>query len=109
MTQRLNRADLKHAATLFELACQCSRSHSKLAQYALETYGDHGSTISGVVRDHFPEHIKTMLRDLAHMVTDYSDRAHKARPARVTHRTMRELGRDVATRDGDGFYGPRAR
>ena len=109
MTDRLNRPDLRPAATLFARACLASRVHSSMAGRALANYGDHGSQISGVVRDHFPERIKTQLRQLASAVTRYSDAAYAARPRRVRFATMRELARDIATRDGSGFYGPQSR
>jgi len=109
MIERTKRADLIPAATLFAKACKASRLHSVMARRALDLYGDHGSQISGVVRDHFPTHVKTRLRCLAHAVTNYSDSAYKARPKRVRLNTLRELARDVATRNGSGFYGPQSR
>ena len=92
----------------FELACKASREHSALASQSLLQFGDQGSTISGVVRDHFPEPVKDELRTLALTVTQESDLAYAARPKRVRLSTIRTLGRLVARRDGSGFYGPQA-
>ena len=83
-----------------------SQEHSRLAGEALKKYGSHGSLISGVVRDHFPEHVKTALRHAAHKVTHHSDEAWKARPKGVHNSTMRKLSRAVARHHGHGFYGP---
>lgn len=101
-------ADIKlaKAADRFAKACGASRRHSELAAQYLKEYGDHGSLISGCVRDHFPDDEKNTLRLLAFLVTEYSDAAYAARPARVRHSTIRKLGQLVATRDGAGFYGP---
>jgi hypothetical protein len=93
----------------FVICCAASRAHNELAGAALDTYGDHGPLISGVVRDHFPEPIKDELRRLARLVSEWSDSAYAARPKRVRLDTMRSLARDVATRDGSGYYGPQAR
>lgn len=109
MRTRLNRADLQPAATLFAKACKASRMHARESRRALANYGDKGAAISGCVRDHFPDSIKEQLRRLARLVTESSDAAYKARPKGVRFSTMRELARDIATRDGCGFYGPQSR
>lgn len=90
----------------FVAACAASRAHSLCAAKALDLYGDHGSLISGCVRDHFPSPIKDFLRTLAQPVTLESDAGYSTRPARVQFATMRKLAREVATRDGSGVYGP---
>ena len=96
------------AARNFEAACEASRAHDQLAADALAQFGAHGPLISGCVRDHFPESVKDKLRTLARDVTRFSDAAYAARPSRVRLATMRALARDVARRDGSGFYGPQA-
>lgn len=102
----LSRPDLQEAARWFELACIYSRVHSKAVADALRDFGDHGPQISGIMRDHFPDPVKETLRDLAHVVTECSDKAWAARPRGVRLATMRALARAVARRDGSGFYGP---
>jgi hypothetical protein len=92
----------------FADACKFSRLHSEFAQAQLRVFGDHGPAISGCVRDHFPADRKETLRELARKVSECSDRAWAARPARVRSSTMRKLARLVAQRDGSGFYGPQA-
>jgi hypothetical protein len=106
MSRLLKRDDLKDCRVFFELACMNSRLHSQLATMYLGEYGDHGSSISGCVRDHFPESVKDTLRSYAVNVTLMSDAAYAARPRRVRFATVRALGRAVAKRDGAGFYGP---
>lgn len=102
----LNRPDLAKAQSEFESACHCSRAYcAKLAEYLAE-YGDHGATISGAGRDHFPSDVKDHLRRIARAVGHHSDLARAARPARVHMATINRLAREVATRDGSGFYGP---
>ncbi|MBZ9706087.1 hypothetical protein LB543_05055 [Mesorhizobium sp. ESP7-2] len=90
----------------FELACAASRAHSALAAESLAAFGDHGAQISGCVRDHFPENVKNELRYWAREVSRLSDLAHKNRPTRTHRSTIIRLGREVATRNGSGFYGP---
>jgi hypothetical protein len=104
----INRAYLQPAVELFSESVKASREHSALAKRALEKYGDHGSQISGIVREHFPENVKTQLRALARKVTEKSDAAYAIRPRGVRHTTMRKLAAEVAERDGSGFYGPQA-
>ena len=90
----------------FERACKASRLHSTQARRALANYGDHGPDVSGCVRDHFPERVKSELRELAKLVTRETRAGHAARPPRVHLQTMIRLARAVASRDGSGFYGP---
>ena len=99
---------LEKSRVYFERACRASRAHSEKAREACDKYGDHGSQISGCVRDHFPDDVKDTLRILARLVTDCSNAAREARPPRIRHDTIRALGRAVARRDGSGFYGPQA-
>jgi hypothetical protein len=92
----------------FADACRYSRDHAFFAAAQLKVFGDHGAPISGCVRDHFPTDRKDTLRYLARQCAEASDRAWKARPAYVRSSTMRQLSRQVAKRDGSGFYGPQA-
>lgn len=94
------------ARAYFEAACAASRRHSAKAAEAFNLYGDHGPQISGCVRDHFPEDVKNILRIQARLVSEFLNKAYANRPARVRSTTMRQLGREVATRFGSGFYGP---
>lgn len=105
---RLYEARFATVVAHFEDACRASRRHSEFAASQLKVFGDHGSPISGCVRDHFPEDRKETLRTLARTVTEASDRAHAARPKGVRKSTINQIGRLVATRDGSGFYGPRS-
>lgn len=106
----MNGADLiaraPAVADKFALACAASRLHFRAATAALETYGRHGPFISGCVRAHFPESVKSELRSLARLVGHYSDAARAARPPRMRHATVRRIGQAIATRDGAGYYGP---
>lgn len=106
---RLTDPKLETARRLFADACRTSRLHSAFAEAGFAAHGDHGALISGCVREHFPEELKNTLRQLARATTELSDLAYAARPRYVRFATMRELSRDIATRDGSGFYGPRAR
>ena len=99
---------LDKAREHFSRACAYSAQHSVEAMEALDHYGDHGSDISGCVRDHFPDAVKDRLRFLARTVTEASDAGYNARPPRVRFTTMRKLARDVARRNGSGYYGPQA-
>lgn len=94
------------AARRFANACAASREHERKAGEALAAYGEHGALISGCVRDHFPESVKDELRRLARRVSEESDAAWLARPARVRLSTMRKLSQEIAGRYGSGRYGP---
>lgn len=102
----LARKDLRAAQDWFGIACAASRYHSEIASRALAEHGDHGPQVSGIVREHFPEHIKETLRQMAQAVTKHTDAAYKLRPTGVRHSTMRALARAVAAEQGSGFYGP---
>lgn len=104
----LDNPKFEEAALHFADACKYSRQHAHFAAAQLKVFGDQGPAISGCVRDHFPTDRKDTLRHLARLVAQSSDRAWKARPARVRASTMRKLSRLVAQRDGSGFYGPQA-
>jgi hypothetical protein len=90
----------------YERVREESRRHLELSIWALTIYGTQGASISGCVREHFPEALKGELRMLAKAVTRASVKAWDARPHRVRSTTMRRLSRMVAARDGTGFYGP---
>ena len=104
----LSRPDLAASRAEFEKACAASRAHNAAALDAMMAWGDHGSLISGCVRDHLPNEVKDFLRVLARAVTEHSDAARAARPKGVRRETIYRLGRCVATRDGHGRYGPQA-
>lgn len=109
MRNILERIDLLPAQQYFTAACGFSRAHSKLAEWALKRFGDHGPGISGCVRDHFPGPLKDHLRHLAKEAARASEMAHyNCRPRRVRRSTLHVLARAVAKRDGSGFYGPQA-
>lgn len=99
--------DLSASRAAMILACAASRAHSDLAGAAYKEYGDTGPLISGCVASHFPDAIKDRLRQLARECREYSDAAYMARPYRARRATITRLGKDIATRDGAGFYGPR--
>lgn len=101
-----NRPDLQQAAKCFTLACAYSREWDSVGAQALSMYGDHGSQISGCLRDHFPEATKDTLRTLARQVSEHIEAAWSNRPKCVRISTMRRLGREIAKHDGCGFYGP---
>lgn len=104
----LARKDMQPAIKLFEKATKASRAHSKLASESLDKYGDHGSHISGVLRDHFPKDVKDKLRQHARDINTHADAAYYARPKGVRNTTMQALAGAVATKTGTGFYGPQA-
>jgi hypothetical protein len=101
----LSRPDLSLCRDWFSLAAWYSRSHQREAGKALTRYGDHGSQISGVVRDHFPEEVKVRLRHSAHLVSECVESGFRCRPARVQNATLRALKEAVYARNGRGFYG----
>ena len=107
MRDRLSRPELALAAAAYAQACAASRRHNDLTKAALRVFGAHGADISGCVREHFPDQVKDELRALAREVTAASEAGDMLRPRGVRSATMRALARDVATRDGGGFYGPR--
>jgi hypothetical protein len=106
MTRLSDRHDLMPAASYFIEACRASRAHSRFAESALRFYGSHGPSVSGCVRDHFPDTVKAVLRNLARNAGDASAKAYRARPARVRESTIRKLGQEIARSHGSGFYGP---
>ena len=105
---RLADTRLAIPAARFAMACAASRAWDELAATALAEHGSQGPLVSGCCRSHFPESIKAELRGLARMAGDYCDNAREARPKGVHLATIRELGREVARRDGVGRYGPQA-
>lgn len=90
----------------FEVSAAVSRTHRDLMNYALQTYGDHGSTISAIGRDHFPDEVKNELRSLAKEINVQSDFGYGKKPKGVHHMTIVKLAQEVAHKFGIGFYGP---
>lgn len=95
-----------NAQSEFESACHCSRAYDASLAEALREHGDHGESVSGAGRDHFPAETKDHLRRIAQAVTYHSDRGFALRPKYARQASMRRLSQEVATRDGSGFYGP---
>ncbi len=50
-------------------------AYQEAVQDALRTYGSQGSLISGIVRDHFPDEVKDLLRSRARALTYHRDRS----------------------------------
>lgn len=103
----MKRADLIPALNCIREAANRSKQWDELLVASLKVYGEHGSQISGCGREHFPEAIKDMLRDLAHGVTEWNDKALANRPKGVRVETMHKLARAVCRTYGSGFYGYR--
>ncbi len=101
----LSRPALRTSRELFVRAYRASRAHSRAAERACKRYGNHGTLTSGVVREHFPHHVKRGLRCLAHRVSFLCDAAWQARPKRTRRDTMHGLRAAIKMRDGCGFYG----
>jgi hypothetical protein len=103
----MSRPDLHAAREHFKKGIEHSRKHSELVQAAHKKYGDgNGTNISGIHREHYPEHVKNELRHHAHSVSHHNDLGMKARPKGVRHSTMVKLGQTVAKHHGPtGFYG----
>ena len=99
------RPDLARAAELFTDAARISREYTTARAQALADYGDHGPEISGCVREHFPECTKGYLRALARNVHILTKAGLDARPPRARRATILKLAREIAARDGIGFYG----
>ena len=104
----LGRAELADAEHYFTVACAASRKHRDVQNAANEKYGTRGPLISAIGQDHFPEEIKDELRSLAREVSDMMEKARNARPKGIRMETINRVGREVAHRDGKGFYGPSA-
>jgi len=94
------------AEQLLVLAYAHSRVHTELAKLAMEQFGDHGSLISGCVRDHFPVPVKDRLRDIALEVTRLLDESKiEWRKSGKHLRTWIRLKDQIVSRDGKGYYG----
>ena len=93
------------SAAHFADGARASRNWDLEMGAALRKYGEHGPLISGCGRDHFPEHVKNILRTLARAVSTHNDLAMTKRPPRVRKDTMHALARLIVKRDGGGRYG----
>jgi len=88
------------------LAYAHSRAHSALASLALDQYGDQGSPIAGVVRDHFPVDVKDRLRSLALEVGQLLDDSKDSwKKARKHLRTWIRLKDAIIAKYGKGYSG----
>lgn len=83
-----------------------SRAHTRLADRAMSLYGDHGSLIAGVVRNHFPAPIKAKLRYHARSVTSLLDKSRASwRLSGRRFASWMKAKELVISQDGRGFYG----
>lgn len=81
------KADHQREADYAQLAyLHLHHSYGVIAGLALDTYGNHGSYISGIVRDHFPVETKDTLRSLARRLDREASRslAHWRAAGRTT-------------------------
>lgn len=101
----LGRAELEDVEHYYVVACAASRKHRDVQNAAYEKYGTKGPLISAIGQDHFPEDVKEELRSLAREVSDMCKKAEKSRPKGIRMETVYRVGREVAYRDGKGFYG----
>lgn len=99
------RTDLNRVIELLTAACAASRAHSILYNAMLGAYGSRGPDVSGAGREHWPEHIKDLMRAASKLPTSLSHAAFANRPPRVRVSTIRALYKEIQTRDGMGFYG----
>ena len=102
----MKHGDLAIPRAYFSVCCAAARAHSALVGAALDTYGEHGVQISGIIQDHFPDAVKDALRSLCDTINSASRAAWNSRPPRVRVSTMRKLSQSVARIEGGGFYGP---
>lgn len=79
------------AIVWFTHAVNTKAQYNDLVNKSLAKYGDHGPLISGVIRDHFPEETKNVLRRVNHDYNEFDDKGFAARPPRVQISTMRQL------------------
>lgn len=101
----LARKDLELAAAHFAAGAKRSRQHIALLRKCLKRYGDHGVSVSGIGRDHFPEKEKEKLRVLCRKINTCNTLGVACRPKGIRFSTIYALGRAVCRRDGTGFYG----
>lgn len=102
----LGRAELADVEHYYTVACAASRKHRDVQCDAYDKYGNKGPTISAVGQEHFPKDIKDELRSLAREVSDMCKKAEESRPKGIRMETVYRVGREIAYRDGIGFYGP---
>ena len=62
----LRRQILTRAERILARASYASRLHGEIFRASEALYGNHGSFISGVGREHFPSNVKDRMRRLAH-------------------------------------------
>ena len=88
------------------LAYGMRRAHARLAAWAGRRYGDHGPLISGVVRGHFPDQIKTALRLLAQATGEHFEHSREGwRAAGRKRATWCRAKYERIAWDGRGYYG----
>lgn len=88
------------------LAYAHSRAHSNLAKLAFKRYGEQGSSIAGVVRDHFPKPMKDRLRTISRKVGELlSESLGDWRCAGKHRATWMKLKDATIDTYGKGYYG----
>lgn len=97
----------KFAETIFWLKVgnAVSRLHTQLVGYGLQHFGDHGPDISQTGRTHFPEELKTQLRDLCADMKEHWRVAEMCWPKGTKTATKNKVRQAVKDEFGCGFYG----
>lgn len=103
----LRRPELAEPIRQLERACRLSRRWNSYVAFNIERYGAvQGNHVSGVYNEAWPVRVKGRLRIVAQAVGNISDLAFTLRPKGIHSSTISRLYREVAMRDGCGFYGP---
>lgn len=63
-------------------------TYNRIVRTCLFSYGSHGSDISGIVREHFPEWAKNLLRSTLKMSYSFQDAGRRKAPAGTRSTTV---------------------
>jgi hypothetical protein len=63
---------IKASRFMLALSIHAADTYGAESRLALDTYGDAGALISGVLRDHFPDYVKDRLRRLCREQSEYA-------------------------------------
>lgn len=103
----LKRPELAEPIRHLQRACRLSRRWSSYVALNIKRHGAvRGNHVSGVYNDSWPDYVKDRLRVIAQAVGNVASMAFTLRPKGIHSTTITRLYREVALKEGCGFYGP---
>lgn len=86
--ERLKEPQFADMVECFKASLVQKAAYNRIVRACLFSYGNHGSDISGIVREHFPEWAKVLLRSTLKMSYVFQDEGRRKAPTGTRSTTV---------------------